>query len=118
MSVDKQLLRVLARHADSVCIRIAPKSSQKALLDWSEIPDGADAKERGRRQPMQASSSCECWPDTHEVCIHIAPKSSQQALLDWSEIRDGSGAKQRGRAQSSIGDFSHENDPGRWFPAG
>ena len=70
------------------------------LLDWSEIPDGSGAKQRGRRQPLSASSSCECRQDVQaRVCIRLAPQSSDTSLLDWSEIPDGSGAKQRGRRQ-------------------
>ena len=49
-----------------------------SLLDWSEIPQPSGAKQRGRRQPLSASSSCECRPDKHTVCIRLAQISSRK----------------------------------------
>ena len=43
------------------------------LVAYREIPeDGCTAKQRGRRLPLSASSSCECRPNRHTVCIRLA----------------------------------------------
>ena len=52
-------------------------SAAASLLDgWSTIPDdGVTAKQRGRWQPLSASSSFQCRPDKQTVCTHLTPKS-------------------------------------------
>ena len=65
------------------CKRIfAPASHRRAapsLLDWSEVADGAGAKQRGRwRQPRLASSPRECQQERQIVSMHLAPKSSHK----------------------------------------
>ena len=64
-------------------------SAAASLLDgWSTIPDdGVTAKQRGRRQPLSASSSFQCWPDRQTVCIRLAPQSSR-TLARWFGRRD------------------------------
>ena len=100
----------------TVCIHLAPTSRRQSshrraaatLLDWSEIPDGSDAKQRGRLHSFVGKHLMSA-PQT--VCIHLALKSRRQSshrraaatLLDWSEIVDGSRAKQRGRRQPFVG---------------
>ena len=106
-------------HRHTVCIHLAPKSRRQrlrrraaaTLLDRSKIPHGSSAKQRGWRQPLSASSSCECRPGRHTVCIHLALKNRRQrlrrraaaSLLDLSKIPDGSSAKQRGWRQPLSG---------------
>ena len=55
-------------------------SAAASLLDgWSTIPDdGVTAKQRGRRQPLSASSSFQCWPDRQTVCIRLAWQRSRK----------------------------------------
>ena len=87
----------------TVCIHLALKRKHQSLhrraaatlLDLSKIPHGSGAKQRGRPQPLSASSSCECRPGNQTFCIHLALKSRRQrlrrraaaSLLDWSELQ-------------------------------
>ena len=57
---------------------IPHRRAAASSLDGPTIPDGSDATQRGRRQPLLTSSSCECRPDKHTVCMRIAPKGSRK----------------------------------------
>ena len=71
--------------ADQTGKQFASTSHQRpaaSLLDWSEVPDGSSAKQRGRwRQPLSASSPCECQPDRQTVCASASHRRPAASLL-------------------------------------
>ena len=94
--VRKQLLQVPARQASSVCIRLALWSCRK-LARLVTLAAAVQSKE-GRRQPLSASSFCECRPDRQvQFAFIILHQRAAASLLEWSELPDGCGAKQRGK---------------------
>ena len=78
------------------------------MLEWSNIPDGFIAEQRGRRQPVFKSSSCEC---RQTVCIGLAPKCSRNLARLVGVIPDDCGAEQRGRRRPLLASSSCEGRP-------
>ena len=72
-----------AGHTDRQWASASHGRAAASLLDWSV----KTSAQRGRRQPLSASSPCECWQDRQTVCIRLALEDSRK-LARLTEVSE------------------------------
>ena len=97
--VGEHLLRVLARHANSLHPPLTKEQPQACSIGRRFLMAPVHSKEEG--------GGSLCWRATPSSagtkCTQFASVSHRRpSLLNWSEVADGSGAKQRGRRRQPV----------------